>query len=74
MVYILAILWVLIWGSVGYFTGRAIRLHIERKYNEKMMAAYIQDTMHMRNFTDRIRPMTLDDDFKKFFKMEEGSA
>jgi hypothetical protein len=54
MAYILAILWVLVWGLTGYFSVRAILLCIERKRNEKMMAAYIQHTMQMRNFAERL--------------------
>ena len=34
--------WFLIWGLTGYFTVRAILMHIERKRAEKAWAAYIQ--------------------------------
>ena len=39
MIIILAILWILIWGLVGYFTVRAIQVHIETKRWEKYQAA-----------------------------------
>lgn len=34
--------WTLIWGLAGYFTVRAILMHIERKRAEKAWAAYMQ--------------------------------
>lgn len=34
--------WILIWGLSGYFTVRAILMHIERKRAEKAWAAYVQ--------------------------------
>lgn len=42
--------WILIWGLSGYFTVRAILMHIERKRAEKAWAAYIQhQRLMMRN-------------------------
>lgn len=33
------VLWILMWGAAGYFTVRAIQMHIEKKRIEKAMAA-----------------------------------
>lgn len=33
------VLWILMWGAAGYFTIRAIQIHIEKKRIEKVMAA-----------------------------------
>lgn len=42
--------WILIWGLAGYFTVRAILMHIERKRAEKAWAAYVQhQRIMMRN-------------------------
>lgn len=34
MNYIIAVLWVLVWGLAGYFTVRSIRAHIEKRRSE----------------------------------------
>lgn len=34
MNYVIAVLWVLVWGLAGYFTVRSIRAHIEKRQAE----------------------------------------
>jgi divalent metal cation (Fe/Co/Zn/Cd) transporter len=43
---IAVILWVLIWGLAGYFTVRAIQIHVQSKRWERYMKAR---AMHYRN-------------------------
>lgn len=42
MAFVAVFLWILIWGLAGYFTVRAIIMHIQRKLMEKAWAAYVQ--------------------------------
>ena len=46
MIIIAVILWILIWGLAGYFTVRAIQVHIQSKRWERYMKAR---TMYYRN-------------------------
>lgn len=41
MTYVVFALWILMWGAAGYFTVRAIQMHIEKKRIEKAMAARV---------------------------------
>jgi membrane protein DedA with SNARE-associated domain len=47
------ILWILIWGLAGYFTVRAIKMHIEKRRMEKMMAAYYNQQMLLMRLAGR---------------------
>ena len=38
----LNLLWILVWGLAGYFTVRAIKMHIERKRMEKEQVEYLK--------------------------------
>lgn len=42
MMYVVIGLWILIWFAAGYFTVRAIQMHIERKRIEKALAARVK--------------------------------
>ena len=37
MNYIIAVLWVLVWGLAGYFTVRSIHAHIKKRQSEDEM-------------------------------------
>lgn len=39
MTYVVFALWILMWGTAGYFTVKVIQMHIEKKRIEKAMAA-----------------------------------
>ena len=51
MIIIAIILWILIWGLTGYFTVRAIQIHIQSKHWERYMnarAMYYRDDLMRR--------------------------
>lgn len=53
MNWIVGILWILLWGAVGYFTVGAICAFIRMKRNEKAMADWaIQHANRWKKITD----------------------
>ena len=50
MTIVAVFLWILIWGLAGYFTVRAIIMHIQKKRMEKAWAAYVQHQRLMRRY------------------------
>jgi hypothetical protein len=52
MIIVAFILWVLIWGMAGYFTVRAIQMHIERKRIAKAMTA-MRHAVPAKKITDK---------------------
>ena len=58
MVYVFAFLWVLIWGLVGYFSVRAIQVHIEKKRAEDAMACYAIQKMILERRLGKVNGRT----------------
>lgn len=52
MVLIAFILWILIWGLAGYFTVRAIRMGIERRRSEMIMAEYLAQRQALKRYAN----------------------
>ena len=43
MNYVIAVLWVLVWGLAGYFAVRSIRAHIEKRRAEDAIVKLMLD-------------------------------
>ena len=73
MIYIAFILWILIWGLAGYFTVRAIQIHIQSKRWERYMKARAMNYQYYRmRHPEEVSKEISDNPFEKFFTSEES--
>lgn len=60
MNYIIAVLWVLVWGLAGYFTVRSIHAHIEKRRSEDAMAKLMLERQKLERFAQTGRYEVVD--------------